>query len=287
METSYTSAQAAVALGVSRNTLLRWFREGRLAHVSRDRNGWRTFSEADLTRIRRELEVAPTVRTLEESTKRMRSYLRRVPTFSQLPEEVLDRLAELGRFQGLLKGQRLFLPGERSRGLYILVKGRVRVFRSSLEGREQTLAVAVPYQTLGESVLFRNNMRHANEAVCLDSSTVMLLPTPQLRQLTLSYPHLAQAFLREFSRRIEDLEERLEEQALLSLEQRLARFLLDQAGPEGIEVTVTMSMAEMASYLGGARESLSRSLVRLANDGIISRDGRAIRLIDRDALTRR
>ena len=284
MSTHFSCAQAAQQLGISRNTLLRWFREGRIEAVARDRNGWRVFSDADIARLKRELEGPTRQRPLGESGQRMRAYLRRVPAFAQLPEEVLDQLAAMGRFQGFLRGQRVYMPGERARGLYILVKGRVRVFRANLEGKEQTLHVAVPFQTLGESVLFRHPLRHANHALCLDSSTVLILPAPQLLQVTLQSPQLALAFLREFSRRIEGLEERLEEQALLSLEQRLARLLLDEAGPDSSQVTLRMSLAEMASYLGVARESLSRVLVRFAHDGIVERSGRSIRLLDPEAL---
>ena len=276
----YSTAQAAKLLGVSRNTLLRWFREGRIHAVDRDHNGWRRFTDPELQRIRRELLQEPLSKPVQtESAKRMRSYLRRVPTFAGLPDEVLDRLAESARFQGYLQRQLLFSPGERTQGLYILVKGRVRIYRASLEGREQTLAVVVPYQTLGESALFRQHNLHGSYAVCQESSTVIILPVPHLSRLCQQFPALAASFLREFSRRIENLEQRLEDQALLSLEQRLARFLLERNETD-------LSVAEMASYLGVARESLSRALLRFSQDGLIKRSGRRIAVSDSEGLAR-
>ncbi len=47
-----STCQAARLIGVSRNTLLRWFREGRVEDVGRDRNGWRFFSADDIARIK-------------------------------------------------------------------------------------------------------------------------------------------------------------------------------------------------------------------------------------------
>jgi len=44
--------EAAEAIGVSKNTLLRWFREGRVSDVPRDRNGWRIFAGSDIARIK-------------------------------------------------------------------------------------------------------------------------------------------------------------------------------------------------------------------------------------------
>jgi excisionase family DNA binding protein len=52
---TYSTEEAAQEIGVSKSTLLRWFREKRVADVKRDRNGWRVFSKADVVRIKRDL----------------------------------------------------------------------------------------------------------------------------------------------------------------------------------------------------------------------------------------
>lgn len=265
--TTRGTAEAAKELGVSRNTLLRWFREGRISEVARDRNGWRIFSQEDLASIRRSLEPSisqPTSTGLvPESRKLMHQYLSKVPCFANLEVSVLEQLAEAARFLGCLKGQQLFRPSDPVLGVYIVVKGEIRVFRSNLEGREQTLAVVRPFETLGESVLFSKNARHINYAICLSSATVLILPTIQLKLLTQISPALAQAFLVEFSSRIQSLEERLEEQTLLSLDQRLVRLPLAQDNP--------MTATQMASFLGVARESVSRCLNRLLTLGGLER----------------
>lgn len=271
-----STQEAAELLGVSRSTLLRWFRQGRIRAVGRDRNGWRQIHRSDLERIRRELGEPRPVSS-GQTNPRLRSYLRNVPTFRNLPDQVIDQLAEDARFQGFLRGQSVFVPGDQSRGLYIVVKGRVRVHRISLEGREQTLRVAIPFQTLGESLLFRPGQRHSNHALCLESSTTLILPLARLIALTDAFPVLAQAFLREFSQRIQDLEERLEETALLTLEQRVARLLLE-------DESVESSPREMAAYLGAARESVSRVLLRFAKDGLVRKEGRVFEILDRGGL---
>ncbi len=289
METFLSSSEAAQALGVSRSTLLRWFREGRISSASRDHRGWRRFLATDIDRIRRELgETVAATESPEEKRRRerLRTYLRRVPSFRRLPEAVLDDLARCARFQGLLAGQRLFSAGDRANGLHILVKGKVRIFRTSPEGREQTLAVEEPFHTLDEAVLFQRDERHGSFASCLQSSTVLILPLVRVRQLTLQHSHLAQAFLREFTRRIESLEVRIEELGLLSLEQRLARNLLEWSRQQDHEHTVRLPFthAEWASLLGAARESLSRALIRLERDGLLERHGRSIKICQREAL---
>ncbi|MCE7869103.1 helix-turn-helix domain-containing protein [bacterium CPR1] len=288
-----SASQAASRLGISRSTLLRWFREGRISHVGRDFRGWRTFAEEDLVRIQRELgEVVVQAEPPEErrSRARMRAYLRRVPAFRHMSEAVIDELARCARFLGLLGGQRLFGPGDRTQGLLILVKGRVRISRVAHDGREQVLAVATPYQTLGETVLFNPDERHGSYATCLESSTVMVLPLTRVRQLTRQHSELALSFLAAFSQRIQGLEDRVEELAFLNLDQRLARTLLEwarergQESPRGIVLELGMSTAELASLLGGARESVSRALIRLAKDGMLERHGQTLTLLDPEAL---
>lgn len=55
---TYSTAEAAIALGISKNTLLRWIRERKVRDVKRDRNKWRIFTDSDITRIKKEIERA-------------------------------------------------------------------------------------------------------------------------------------------------------------------------------------------------------------------------------------
>lgn len=289
----YTCSEAAGLLGISRNTLLRWFREGRIGAVSRDRRGWRSFTEADLDRIRRELgspASTPPAGVDSQRWSRVREWLRQVPAFRSLPEAVLVELAASARFKGFLPGQGLFSPGERCLGLPVLVKGRVRLYRVTEGGREQTLAVVTPCQTLGETSLFRPDGQYSSNATCLEGSTLLILPQSRLREVLAQSPELSWNLLSSFSQRVEALEARIEEMALLSLEQRLARHLTElarsgtalEAG--GIRIELTMSTADLASLLGGARESLSRAMMRFRREGWIQGQGRQLVLLEPETL---
>lgn len=52
---TYSTEEAAKELGISKSTLLRWFRQKRVLDVRRDRNGWRVFTSADIKRIKKVL----------------------------------------------------------------------------------------------------------------------------------------------------------------------------------------------------------------------------------------
>ena len=280
---SYNTAEAASRLGVSRPTLLRWFREDRISAVTRDWRGWRLFTDEDLERIRRELGQSHDATDGDVNTK-MLAYLSKVPAFSRLSQEVLIALAECARFRGFLKGSRFFSPGDRSSGLHLLVKGRIKVLRLSPEGREQLLTVVVPFQTLGEAAIFRQPETHSSYAVCEESSTVLTLPSPKTRSLTVRHPELALAFLSEFATRIADLEQRLEETALYPLERRLAVYLLKKANPQH-KLRLSESNSSLASHFGVARESVSRTLAKFEEQGLISRRGRSLVLLSPQELS--
>lgn len=276
--TTYNTAEAASQLGVSRPTLLRWFREDRISNVARDWRGWRQFTEEDLRRIQRELgQQQPDAPEVIVNDK-MLAYLSKVPAFSRLSSAVLKALAECSRFRGFLKGSQFFAPGERSSGLHLLVKGRVKVLRLSPEGREQLLTVVVPFQTLGEAAIFRKPETHSSYAVCQESSTILTLPLAKIRSLTVQHPELALVFLSEFATRIGDLEQRLEETALYPLERRLAAHLLKMANPSH-ELRLSESNSALASRFGVARESVSRTLAKFEEQGLISRQGRSLVLL--------
>lgn len=274
---AYSTSQAAQRLGISRNTLLRWIREGKVPDGPRDRNGWRIYGDDDLAALKAYADGPVPSDALSEREKRMVDYLARVPMLRSLPLEARRALAGAARFQGLLRGEWLFHPGDPSQGLYIVAKGRIRVYRVSLEGREQTLAIAEPFQTVGESALFA--ARHANQAVSQGGTTVILLPIALLRRLTMEHPSLAQSLLSEFGRRIHDLEERLQAQTLLTVEQRLARTLLEHP-------TRQWTLAELAAYLGVARETISRLTLRWSKDGLVDRQSGHLVVLDSDSLSR-
>lgn len=278
-----TTGEAAEALGVSRNTLLRWFREGRISEVSRDFRGWRTFRIEEIDRIRQELGESQKRDFSEPKTLRMRRYLRSVPFFRKLPDQALDELGLCARFQGLRSGHFLFSPGEKTLGLHILVKGKIRLYKSGLDGREQTLSVITPFQTLGEAEIFRTRNHHNSFALCQTSSTVVTLPQFRIRELALQHPELALAFLGEFAGRIQRLEERLGDMTLLTVEQRLVRLLLDWAGNK-TKLVMPMRIEELASVLGSARETLSRTLAALERRNLIKREGTEIELLNPESL---
>ena len=277
----FNSSQAADRLGVSRATLLRWFRDGRVSDVGRDWRGWRTFRQSDLDRILRELGAV--VSSRQQGGSKMRGYLSRVPAFRALKDSLLQELAETVSFRGYLKREFVFQPGQTCTALHLVVKGKVRVFRLSPEGKESLLAVVVPYSTLGEAAIFGKGRTYSSFAQCERGTTILSLPFQKVQDLVKDYPDLALSFLAEFASRIQSLEQRLEEMAHSPLERRLANYLTREAGA-GEEGRLHPN-SELASLLGVTRASVSRTLNRFEELGWIERLNGKFRILDRGRLT--
>lgn len=292
--------EAAEALGVSRNTLLRWLREGRVSEPERDFRGWRVFHAEDLERIRDELEAgavgagppsappppppapkasrrsaAPTTAPArrprrpisERSSPPTRvEFLRQVPVFSSLTSADLAALDAVAQYRGFPRGSTLFHEGQRVHGLHVLLKGRIKLVRLSSEGREQILEIVEPVSTFAETALFDASQRYATLGRSSTVASVLTIPKAPLERLMASRPALARAFLFAFAERMKALMRKVEEATFLTVDERFARYVKEHSRGGALE---TLNVAEVAAIIGAARESVSRALGRLSKSGIV------------------
>ena len=285
----YNTSEAAERLGVSRNTLLRWFREGRVGEPARDFRGWRQFDDADLERIGRELDasfVKPVVATLEPSrlivTPRL-EFLRQVPVFSSLTDSDLAAMDAVAEFRGYKRGAILFTEGQSILGLHVLLKGRVKLTKQSSEGREQILEIVEPVSTFAEPALFDRTECYATLGRASVVSSVLTIPKAPLSRLMDARPGLSRAFLGAFAERMKALMRKVEEATFLTVDQRLAGYVLREARNGAIE---GLNIAEVAAIIGAVRESVHRALKRWSEvDIVVIRRG-ALLIVDEARLAR-
>lgn len=294
------TADAAERLGVSRNTLLRWFREGRISEVERDFRGWRVFNEAAIKRIRRELEgdrvePPPTRRERPRAGPRSSSsrrpppgreptatasrldFLHQVPLFSSLSDGDLAAMDQVAEFRGYPRGAILFHEGQTVLGLHVLLKGRIKLTKLSAEGREQILEIVEPVSTFAETPLFDRTGRYPTHVRASVVSSVLTIPREPLQRLMRSRPGLSLAFLGAFAERMKDLMRKVEEASFLTVDERLARYIRNESKDGVLD---NLNLAEIAAILGAARESVSRALGRLNRAEIVELRRGRLRVLD-------
>lgn len=214
--------------------------------------------------------------------------LRKLPLFVRLGEEALAAVAGRTVFRTLVPNEILFRRGEPCRGLYVVVEGRVRVYRANREGREQVLHTQGPGQPLAEVPLFDAGPYPAS-ARALEDSRVLFLPVGDFQHLYQTHPEIADSVIRELGRRLRRMVGLVEKISLKDVPARVAVALLEYAEAAGAlrdggEFDLPRTQEELAAELATTRESVARALARLRRDGIIWQEGAHVRILSMNRL---
>lgn len=207
------------------------------------------------------------------------------PLFDGLSENQAGIFSRLAVWRDVSKGQTIFFEKDPADRLYVVGTGRVKIFRSAPDGREVVLHIFGPGEPFGEVPLFEGGVFPAS-AVALEASRLLTLPRESLVRALGQDPGLALNMLAALSRRLKNFTDKVESLALLETPQRLAAYLLHESdlrdGADSFRLDISKQL--LASLLGTARETLSRCLSRLVEEGAVSLDGRSVRLDNREFL---
>lgn len=198
----------------------------------------------------------------------------------------LQTLAQVAEFRLLGRGEMLFLAGEPARGLFVIVSGSIRAFRVNEKGREQTIHVESAGATLAEVPVFDDGNYPAT-AVAEEPSGVLFLSKADVQRFLMANPAIALNALRLMAGRLRRHAELADSLALKDVGQRLAQLLLAEARARGTS-DLDFSNQQLAARVGSVREVVSRTLSRLAQNGLIDihARGRGITILDEAALER-
>jgi CRP-like cAMP-binding protein len=215
----------------------------------------------------------------------MLHHIARVPLFEGLPSGQIEDLAMIVTDQLFKKGETIFSEGEDGNGFYVVITGRVKIFKLSPEGKEQILHFFGPGEPFGEVPVFAGQQFPAN-AEAMEESRIFFFPRKSFVDLVKRNPSLALNMLAVLSKRLRRFAALIDDLSLKEVPGRLAAYLLylsDQnKGSKDLELAITK--AQLASLLGTIPETLSRILGKLGSQGLIETDGRRIRILDEEGL---
>ncbi|MBK5186642.1 MAG: Crp/Fnr family transcriptional regulator [Gemmatimonadaceae bacterium] len=200
--------------------------------------------------------------------------LRQIPLFADLDNAALVELARHCIARRVRSGHLLFTAGQPCRGLYMIETGRVRIYRTSPDGREQILHIEGPGRPVAELPLLDGGSYPAS-AVTTEDSHLLFLPKAAFESLYRTHPDIAQAIIRALGRRLRHLVRLTETLAFRDVSARLALLLVTYAErrgtptPNGVEIVLDRTQEELALEIGTARESVSRAMKQLRRAGLI------------------
>jgi len=215
-----------------------------------------------------------------------------VPLFKGLSDKQLGDLARNFPRRTYGSGETIFTEGAPAEGFYILLSGRLKIYKLSMEGREQILHIIEAGEPFAEVALFSETTFPAY-AEAIRESEVMFFSRKAFQQLVRDDPSIIMNMLAILSQRLKYFTRLVEDLALKEVPQRLATYLIFLAEREVHEeryregspqVSLGISKGQLASLLGTIPETLSRITAKMAGRGLIEMQGRRISIIDRAAL---
>lgn len=220
---------------------------------------------------------------------KLQSGIKACRLFVGLPEENLNELCSIAMYRKFSRGEVIFFDGKAGEGFYIVVNGRVKIYKIGPDGREQILHFVHNGDPFGEVTLFAGTAYPAFAKAVTDVETLffqrddfktLIEKNPQL---SLNMIAIMSFHLRRFATLIEDL-------SLKDVPARVAQYLLGLVSKSGrevdgtVEVELDLSKTELAQRLGTISETISRTLGKMKSTGVIDTNGKKVTILDMDML---
>lgn len=211
------------------------------------------------------------------------------PFFFGLDEHQIAELEAISTSRKYSKGTIIFSEDEEARGFFVVISGRVKVYKLSPEGKEQILHIISPGQTFAEAALFDDSTYPAF-AESLAETRVLYFPKESFLNLIRRNPQISLNMIGSLSHWLRKFVNLVEELSLKDVSARLSKYLLDlsaqsgRSSKRGIEIKLEINKGQLASQLGTISETLSRALRKLRDKGIIEVEGKRITILQRKTL---
>ena len=218
--------------------------------------------------------------------------VRQSPLFAALNDDAAVALMGSMTASRLERGDVLFREGDPGERLYVISEGKIKLGLTSVDGRENLLAILGPGEMFGELSLFDPGPR-ASTATAVAETQLIALGHEDLTSFLSGRPAVASAMLAALARRLRHTNETLSDLVFTDVPGRVAKALLDlsnrfgRASEDGVLVAHDLTQEELAQLVGASRETVNKALADFATRGWIKLEARAVVLIDVERIRRR
>ncbi len=218
--------------------------------------------------------------------------LRRAPLFEALDDEGTTALRAGVTEVALGRGERLFDEGDAGDALYVVLDGKVKLTRTSADGRENLISLIGPGEMFGELSLFDPRPRTMSASAVTDVR-LAALAHDDLRSWLNGRPDVAMHLLAALARRLRRTNEVMSDLVFTDVPGRVAKALLDLAArfgtrqEDGLQVNHDLTQEELAQLVGASRETVNKALADFVARGWIQLHPKSVLLIDPERMRRR
>lgn len=216
---------------------------------------------------------------------------RKFSLFNEVSSEHLCNISDSKSFISHSKGQILYYEGTRPLGIFCINSGKVKIFKTASNGKEQIVSLAKAGDFVGYSNLLGEE-QYTTTATILEDASICFIPRESFMQLMTIDSHLFRKLMKSVCHDLGVMEEKLTDASQKSVRERLAQTLLmlkDTYGIDGLEsvkIDIALSREDLAGIVGTATETVIRLLSEFKSDGLIELEGKKIKIMDAKALAR-
>lgn len=212
-------------------------------------------------------------------------FLKNIPIFSELDDETLQKIYKSGLVQNFRKNSVILSEEDAGSAMFFIVEGKVKVSRSSGDGKEVILAILNESDFFGEMAILDGMARSAT-VTAVEDSKLFIIQRAEFLELLRNFPEVSISLLQELSRRLRAATMKIKALSLKDAEGKVATVLLQIADEVGkirqgiVEIDDLPYQQELANMAGTSRETISRTLHSFAKKGMIELEGSKVKILD-------
>jgi CRP/FNR family transcriptional regulator, cyclic AMP receptor protein len=210
--------------------------------------------------------------------------------FRDLNEQEIDKIVQISLSRSWKKNSYIFLQGEPLDNVYFIDDGKVKIYKSDVNGREQIVSILKKGEMFPHVGFFRKGSYPANAEV-LEKATLVVVPIAKFENVLIENPELCIKVFNVLGEKIVDLQNRLEEQILNNTYEQIIKLLIrlgEKHGTKNEDGNVVLknefTNKDLANMIGTTRETVSRTLTKMKKEELIEMDDEGNMIIDPDTL---
>ncbi len=209
------------------------------------------------------------------------AFIKHIPIFAHLSNEALEKITSITLEKKYRKGTIIFMEGDPGEAIFFIKSGKVKISKTSSDGRELILNIYGDGDVFAEVTIF-NDVQYPATAEVIEDAVIGMIMNKELEELVKRNADLALQIIKILNKRLYMSQMKLKQMALSDTYVRTAQMIIKLAQEHGIEkngvieLKLELSRQELANMIGTARETVSRALSQFKKEGSIDISGKKI-----------
>ncbi len=219
-----------------------------------------------------------------DNTEIIKQSLQRHHLFSKLTELQLDRVYQYSQIHKLSEGQRLFNQADKVTSFYMVLSGKIKLFRISPDGQEKIIEIVKPGEVFAEALMFTNQTDYPVSSAALSDTIIISINAKNFQEMLWDSTATCLLLLGDMSFRLRKMVNEIDTLTLHTGTCRVASYLIQEMSEGKNNFKLDTAKNVIAARLSVKPETFSRIIKSLKNQGILTIEGNCVTIHDIDAL---